>query len=298
MHPPKVWLITGASSGFGKALSEVVLREGDIVVATLRKPSVLAHLSKQYPPSQLLLLTLDVTRPSDISAAFACTQQVFGRLDVVFNNAGYAMFGEVEGTPDADARALLEVVFWGAVGVSRAAVKFFREVNPPGQGGVILQNSSISGCTADDFGLVQWTFVLDTSKHAIEGFTESLSKELSPEWNIKICILQPGAFYTNVIAATQTFPVHPAYTECITAAVRDTFEAIPFDGDPYKFGEMLYRLVTRADNGKKIPLFLPVGEDALQILQGRLRKMNKVLVDAAPWSADLKKVCHKGEAKL
>ncbi|KAF8440489.1 hypothetical protein L210DRAFT_1058177 [Boletus edulis BED1] len=227
MHPPKVWLITGASSGFGKALSEVVLREGDIVVATLRKPSVLAHLSKQYPPSQLLLLTLDVTRPSDISAAFACTQQVFGRLDVVFNNAGYAMFGEVEGTPDADARALLEVVFWGAVG---------------------------------------------------------------------ICILQPGAFYTNVIAATQTFPVHPAYTECITAAVRDTFEAIPFDGDPYKFGEMLYRLVTRADNGKKIPLFLPVGEDALQILQGRLRKMNKVLVDAAPWSADLKKAQIKEKA--
>ncbi|KAG6374452.1 hypothetical protein JVT61DRAFT_4494 [Boletus reticuloceps] len=293
MHSPKVWLITGASSGFGKALSEVVLRKGDIVVATLRRPSVLAHLSKQYPPSQLLLLTLDVTRPSDISAAFSRTQQVFGRLDVVFNNAGYAVFGEVEGTPDADARALLEVVFWGAVGVSRAAVKFFREVNPPGQGGVILQNSSISG-----FSAAPGFAFYSAGKHAIEGFTESLSKELSPEWNIKICILQPGAFYTNVIAAIQTFPVHPAYAECVTAAVRDTFEAISFDGDPYKFGEMLYRLVTSADNGKKIPLFLPVGEDALQILQGRMRKMNKVLVDAAPWSADLKKVFDKGEAKL
>jgi NAD(P)-dependent dehydrogenase (short-subunit alcohol dehydrogenase family) len=137
--------VTGASSGFGKALTEVVLREGDIVVATLRKPSVLAPLTKQYPPTQLLLLPLDVTCPSDITAAFTRTQEIFGRLDVVFNNAGFGIFCEVEGTPDADARALFDVNFWGAVGVSRAAVKFFREVNPPGKGGVILQNSSMSG---------------------------------------------------------------------------------------------------------------------------------------------------------
>jgi len=144
MSPPRVWIITGASSGLGKALTEAVLRKGDIVVATLRKPSVLAPLTKQYSPFQLLLLSLDVTRPSDITAAFTRTQEVFGRLDVVFNNAGYGMIGEVEGTPDADARALLEVNFWGLVGVSREAVKFFREVNPPGQGGVLLQNSSMA----------------------------------------------------------------------------------------------------------------------------------------------------------
>lgn len=140
--------VTGASSGFGKALTEVVLRKGDIVVATLRNPSVLAPLTKHYPPSQLLLLTLDVTRPSDITAAFTRTQEVFGRLDVVFNNAGYGLFGEVECTSDADARTQLEVNFWGAVGVSRAAVTFFREVNPPGKGGLILQNSSFSGFSA------------------------------------------------------------------------------------------------------------------------------------------------------
>ena len=137
--------VTGASSGFGKALTEVVLREGDIVVATLRKPSILAPLIKQYPPTQLLVLTLDVTCPSDITTAFTRTQEVFGRLDVVFNNAGFGILSEVEGTPDPDARALFEVNFWGAVSVSRAAVKFFREVNPPGMGGVILQNSSILG---------------------------------------------------------------------------------------------------------------------------------------------------------
>lgn len=166
MDPPRVWLsmyprrrviishspgssmaVTGASSGFGKALIEVLLRKGDTVVATLRKPSVLTYLTEQYPPSQLLLLTLDVTRPADITAAFARTEEVFGRLDVVFNNAGTGICGEVEATPDADARALFNVNFWGAVDVSRAAVKFFREVNPPGKGGLLLQNSSISGFT-------------------------------------------------------------------------------------------------------------------------------------------------------
>lgn len=62
-----------------------------------------------------------------------------------------------------------------------------------------------------------------------------------------------------------------------------------FDGDPYKLAEMLHRLIVSVEDGKKIPLYLPVGEDALQLLQDRQRKMNKVLVEAAPWSADLKK---------
>ena len=68
-----------------------------------------------------------------------------------------------------------------------------------------------------------------------------------------------------------------------------------FDGDPYKFAEMLYRLVDHADEGHRIPLFLPAGEDALEMWQERLRKMNKVLVDVAPWSVDLKK---EDKAKL
>jgi len=285
--------VTGASSGFGKALTEVVLRKGDIVVATLRKPSVLAPLTKQYPPTQLLVLPLDVTRPSDISAAFTRTQEVFGRLDVVFNNAGCGMFGEVEGTPDANARALFDVNFWGAVGVSRAAVKFFREVNPPGQGGVILQNSSVSGF----IGAPGVAFYC-ASKHAIDGFTESLSKELPLEWNINICILQPGAFDTNVLAANQLLPPHPAYTDSVMMVLRDSYEDTSFDGDPYKFAETLYRLVFGADHGEKIPLFLPIGEDTLEKLQGKLRKMNKVLVEATPWSADLKKDNDKVKARL
>ena len=137
--------VAGASSGLSKALTEVVLRKGDIVVATLCTLAVLARLTTLYPPFQLLLFPLDVTRPDDISAAFSRARDIFGCLDIVFNNAGYAMVAEVEGTSDADSRALSEVIFCGAVGMSRAVVKLFREVNIPGKGGIILQNSSMSG---------------------------------------------------------------------------------------------------------------------------------------------------------
>ena len=71
-----------------------------------------------------------------------------------------------------------------------------------------------------------------------------------------------------------------------------------YAGDPYKFAETLHRLVVGADEGKKIPLFLPMGEDALELLQDKLRRMNEVLADAAPWSADLKKDKDTDRAKL
>ena len=76
------------------------------------------------------------------------------------------------------------------------------------------------------------------------------------------------------------------------------YQNMTADGDPYKFAEKLHQLVAGADGGKKIPLFLPVGEDALEELQDRLKRMNEVLVGVTPWSADLKKDHHKAKAKL
>lgn len=142
---PPLLPVTGASSGFGKSLTEFVLNKGDIVVATLRKPEVLQELTASYSSDKLLVLKVDVTNQTDIDHAFAQTKETFGRLDVVFNNAGYGVVGDAETTPIDIAKAMFEVNFWGAVNVSRAAVKFFREVNEPGRGGVLLQNSSITG---------------------------------------------------------------------------------------------------------------------------------------------------------
>lgn len=108
---------------------------------------MLAELAAQYPSSQLLVLKMDVTEAEDVSKAFADAKAHFGRIDVVFNNAGLGHMGELEGTPEEFARAVLEVNFWGAVKVTKEAVRFFREENNP-QGGLLLQNSSMMGLIA------------------------------------------------------------------------------------------------------------------------------------------------------
>ena len=119
-----------------------VLANGDIAIATLRKPAALASLAAQYGPDRLLLLPVDVTVPADIVAAFKAAADAFGRIDVVVSNAGVSVLSEIEGTPDEAARAVFEVNFWGATHVLQEAVRFMREVNPPGVGGRIIQISS------------------------------------------------------------------------------------------------------------------------------------------------------------
>ena len=146
MIPP----VTGTSTGFGLAMARNALGNGDRVVATLRKPEVLQDFASQYPSNQLLVLRLDVTKPQEIKDAFTKAKEAFGRVDVVFNNAGVIVLGEVEGTPDDTARKMFEVNFWGAVHVSQEAVRFFREENNP-QGGHLIQNSAAVGIIAYPF---------------------------------------------------------------------------------------------------------------------------------------------------
>ena len=111
--------MTGCSSGLGKALTEELLRAGERVVATLRKPSQIAHLSDAYPSSQLLVRPLDVTDEAQIQEVFTATREHFGRLDVVVNNAGYGIQGEFETFPEEVGRHLVEVLLWGPARICR-----------------------------------------------------------------------------------------------------------------------------------------------------------------------------------
>ena len=122
--------------------TELVLARGDKVVATGRNVAPLSALQSQYPSSQLLVLPLDVTQSSAIASTFADAKRVFGRVDVVFNNAAIGVFAEVEGTTDDVARTMFEINFFGAANVSREAVRFFREENRSGAGGRLLNVSS------------------------------------------------------------------------------------------------------------------------------------------------------------
>ena len=196
--------VTGASSGFGRDLARIVLENGGSAVATARRPEVLADLVAKYPADRLLTHKLDVTKPQDILDAFAAAKAKFGRVDVVANNAGYAAMGEAESMVEADMRAMFETNFWGATNVSREAVRFFREANPAGAGGRLLQFSSMAGLKgapgvsyycATKFGecmravngkALDYAERVCLSLLALEGFSEGLAQELDPAWNIKV----------------------------------------------------------------------------------------------------------------
>ena len=196
-------VVTGTSTGLGRAITELVLEKGEVVVATARRPETLDDLAQKYPAERLLTLRLDVTQPQQVADAFNKTKERFGRIDVVVNNAGIANAGELEGIEEAEARSLFETNFWGAVDVTKEAVRFFRETNPPGVGGRLLQMSSylglvgMPGCafySAAKFG--EFAHYIQVAGQAInrrspipialEGTTEALAGELDPEWNIKV----------------------------------------------------------------------------------------------------------------
>jgi NAD(P)-dependent dehydrogenase (short-subunit alcohol dehydrogenase family) len=98
---------------------EAVLNEGERVVATLRKPAVLDSFAKKYSKEQLLVLPLDVTNTEQIDEVFEAIKKMFGRLDIVVNNAGYGLIGEVEAVEESEARYQLDVLFWGAMNVTK-----------------------------------------------------------------------------------------------------------------------------------------------------------------------------------
>ncbi|RDX48769.1 NAD-P-binding protein [Lentinus brumalis] len=255
MYTDRVWFITGASTGFGRHLAELVLQKGEKVVATARRPSVLDALVSQYPVDRLLVLKVDVNIKQEILDAFAATKDKFGRLDVVANNAAYNVLGELESVPEEVGRALFETNFWGAVTVSREAVRFFRELNPPGVGGRLLQISSISGLVGGA-GLAYYS----ASKHALEGLSESLAAELDPAWNIKVTLVEPASFATEGISKTVWAPAHPAYSNPDLPATRmrngwDTYDP---SGDVKKAVEAIYNASSLSDP----PLRLVLGEVA------------------------------------
>lgn len=118
-------------------MCKLLLAKGGKVVATLRNPAALAALSAQHQTDELLVCIVDVTRPSDIRAAFRTAIAHFGRVDAVFNNAAATLIGGVDAVPETAARVLMDV--------AREAVRVCRDENPPGAGGLLLTMSSELG---------------------------------------------------------------------------------------------------------------------------------------------------------
>ncbi|KAH9939448.1 hypothetical protein B0H21DRAFT_756962 [Amylocystis lapponica] len=258
----RVWLITGSSQGLGRALVEKLLASNERVVATLRSPEALNPLSEIYPPSQLRVLPLDVTDLSQITAAFEETRRHYGRLDVVVNNAGYGLEGEIEAIPEEEARRQMEVLFWGPVRITKEAIKFMRDVNPPGDGGRILNISSTYGYTSTP-SLAYYS----AGKSALEAFTEGFTKEMLPSWNIKGVIIEPGGFRTEWSRASLVrVPVHPQYDTPDAPSVKfRKMTEIPSIGDPAKAATAIMHIAGMPDP----PLRIQLGSECLLFVKNK-----------------------------
>jgi NAD(P)-dependent dehydrogenase (short-subunit alcohol dehydrogenase family) len=262
----KVWLITGANSGFGRAFTEAAVAVGDIVVATARRPEALADLVAAHP-DRVEALRLDVT---DQAAGQAVIDDVIarhGRIDVLVNNAGRTHVGAVEETADDELRDLFDLHFFGPAALIRAALPHMRAR----RSGAIVQLSSMGGqLSFAGFGAYSAT------KFALEGLSEALADELRP-LGIKVLIVEPGAFRTGLFGNASTSGQIDDYdsTSGETRRMVATGDGTQ-PGDPAKAAEA----VIAALEAEHTPLRLPLGDDSVDAL---LAHLESVRTEIATW---------------
>jgi NAD(P)-dependent dehydrogenase (short-subunit alcohol dehydrogenase family) len=256
-RPGGVWFITGASSGFGRALAEAAVAAGDRVVAAARRPQALSELVATAP-DRLTAVQLDVTRPERVEQAVAETVARHGRIDVLVNNAGRGQVGAVEETTDAELRDLLEVHVFGPAALTRAVLPHMRAR----RSGAIVQMSSFGGQVAYP-GFSAYC----ATKFALEGFSEALAAEVAP-FGIKVLIVEPGAFRTSFSGgALYESAAMPEYQETVGGTrtyVKGVDGTQP--GDPAKAAQAIRRALAAGDT----PLRLPLGDDAVDGIRTHL----------------------------
>ena len=261
----RTWLITGVSSGFGRALAEAVLERGEQVAGTLRHAEQVEAF-ENLAPGRVKALLVDVTEERQVRSGVDEALNAFGQVDVLVNNAGYGLLGAVEETSDAEARAQLETNFFGALSVTRTLLPHFRER----RAGHILNISSMGGFLGvTGFGLYS------ASKFALEGLSEALAQEVAP-LGIKVTIVEPGPFRTNWAGPSmrQTSQVIDDYS-ATTGEMREQIGQL--DGnqgnDPAKAAAAMIRAV----NSDSPPQRLVLSPEALEAVQGKLKSMDEEL---------------------
>lgn len=181
-----VWFITGCSTGFGRELATLILKRRWNAVITARDAAKVKDIAEGYENSALVL-PLDVNNKEQIAAAVAKAQDHFGKIDVLVNNAGYGYFSSIEEGEEEKIRAQFETNFFGLVNMIQAVLPGMRKR----RSGNIINFSSIGGLV----GFTATGFYHAT-KFAVEGLSESLSKEVAP-LGIKVLLVEPGPFRTD-----------------------------------------------------------------------------------------------------
>jgi NAD(P)-dependent dehydrogenase (short-subunit alcohol dehydrogenase family) len=247
------WLITGCSTGLGRALAEAVIAAGHNAVVTARDAARVADLAVEST-DRVLALPLDVSDPAQVTGAVRQAEEKFGGIDVLVNNAGYGYRAAVEEGDDSEIRALFETQFFGAVAMIKAVLPGMRAR----RSGAIVNISTI-GVQIMPAGSGYYA----ASKAALEAMSGALHGELKP-LGISVTVIEPGAFRTDFAgrSLTQSSTVIDDYAD--TAGKRrkehDTVHGTQ-PGDPAKAA----RAIITAVESNEPPAFLLLGNDALNV---------------------------------
>lgn len=253
----KTVLITGTSSGIGKASVFEFAQMGWNVIAIQRNPEK-EHDFDALP--QVKLVQLDVTNLEQIKRALTEAQKEFGKLDVIVNNAGYGVDGTFEAMSDEIIEKQFNTNVFGLMRVTRVAIKLMR----PAGGGTIIQISSMGGKIT--FPLYS---IYHATKFAVEGFTESLQYELS-QFDIKLKLIEPGPIVTDFYGRSRQF-IKPSNTTAYDQFISKFDEAASKVLKTAEGPEVVAKIIAKAAIDPTNRMRYPVGKPGRMLLV--LRKL-------------------------
>ncbi|MFT4128084.1 MAG: SDR family NAD(P)-dependent oxidoreductase [Gordonia sp. (in: high G+C Gram-positive bacteria)] len=251
---PLAWIITGASQGFGRALTVEALSRGDAVLATVRDEASIRDLRDRYP-DRLGVVTADLRDATAVERIVETAAARFGTPDVLVNNAGRAIVGAAEELELAELREQLEVNFFAAAALTRAILPGMRQRGS----GTIVQFSSQGGRLS-----FPGVGAYSASKFALEGWSEALAAEVAP-FGVRIMVVEPSRFRTgfNTPHSLGMASALDAYADVVGPARADLTGADGIqEGDPAKAARIIADLV----RGEQVPLRLPLGAEAIRRL--------------------------------
>jgi NAD(P)-dependent dehydrogenase (short-subunit alcohol dehydrogenase family) len=268
----RVWFITGASRGLGRALTEEVLDSGERVLATARHTDKIRDLPRRHP-GQAAATALDVTDPAQMRDAVGRALAEFGRIDVLVNNAGYGLLGALEELSDEELRSQFETNLFGLVNVTRAVLPHFRVQ----RSGHIVQISSLSGVVPNP-----GESAYAATKFALEGMSESLAQEVA-HLGIRVTIVEPGPVRTEFAGRSlkRADPIDD-YADSV-GQVRELLTQL--DGSQPNDPARVAQAIIEATHQEQPPLHLPLGEQAINGIRQHLSERSQELDQTEPLGA-------------
>ncbi|MFJ9078460.1 SDR family oxidoreductase [Streptomyces sp. NPDC102278] len=250
------WLVTGCSSGLGRALATAAARAGDQVAVTARKLAALEDLARAWP-GHITPIAMELRDARQCEQAVRTAVDRMGGIDVLVNNAGSGLFGTVEEVSDGELRDQIETLLVGPWRLARLVLPLMRAQ----RGGHIVNVSSLGGRMAFP-GLASYV----AGKHALEGMSQALAAEVAP-FGVRVTVVEPGVFATrygsSLAEAAHRLPEYAEATGEMLGGFRGMEDNEEY-GRPEDFADSVLTLV---GSDVPTPLRVPVGEDAYAYLE-------------------------------